>query len=458
MSPDAATPRAARSTISQRLGQLPQDARWMLVGIGLFALGTGLTLPFLLVYLHEVRGISTAVAGLVIGWIALAGLVAGPIWGTFIDRFGPRLALILALSVEATAVLGLAFVTEVWMAFAVATLLAVGGSGGWPAQTAILSRLVPSDERPWLFGLQFMLLNLGIGIGGLISATLVDVTRPGTFQLLYVIDAFSYLAYIGVLFLLPKALGSAQVPSADDPKVPSNPGDTGGYRELIRDRVFLRLVAVATLLVLFGYAQIEVGLTAYATQVADVPARWLGIAFAANTGTIVVAQLLVLSRLEGRSRSRALAVCGLAWGVSWLVIAASSIASAAWLVLLCLAFGAAVFAIGETIWSPVFPALVNDLAPDELRGRYNAVSSLAWNLGSVLGPVYAGVLIGSGHGSLWAVVTVFGSLIGAAGALRLRSHLTRQQDGRAATRHDETSVDQSLLGKVQGDPSATMEE
>lgn len=451
MTTDSARERASQGAISQRLRQLPPDARWMLVGIGLFALGTGLTLPFLLVYLHEVRGISTPVAGLVIGWIALAGLVTAPIWGTFIDRYGPRLALIVALGVEATAVLGLTFVTEVWMAFAVATLLAVGGAGGWPAQTAILSRLVPSDERPWLFGAQFMLLNLGIGIGGLIAATLVDVDRPGTFQVLYVIDAISYLAYIGVLFVLPKELGASQSSSglADpDTTLESDTFPVGGYRELIRDRVFLRLVGVATLLVLFGYAQIEVGLTAYATQVADVPARWLGIAFAANTGTIVVAQLLVLSRLEGRSRSRALAWCGLTWGLSWLVIAASGAALAAWMVLLCLALGAALFAIGETIWSPVFPALVNDLAPDELRGRYNAVSSLAWNLGSVLGPVYAGALIGSGRGGIWALVTVGGCLVGAAGAMRLRSHLTEQQDGRART----------LLGQGDGTAGATMGE
>ena len=240
MSHDAGDTPTTRATIGQRLRGLPRDARWMLVGIGLFSLGTGLTLPFLLVYLHEVRGISTPIAGLVIGWIAFAGLVAGPLWGTFIDRFGPRLALMIALGVEATAVLGLAFVTNVWMALVVATLLAIGGSGGWPAQTAILSRLVPSDERPWLFGLQFMLLNLGIGIGGLISATLVDVTRPGTFQVLYVIDALSYLAYIGVLFLLPKALGSAQAATADDSMTPSAPGSAGGYRELMRDRVFLR--------------------------------------------------------------------------------------------------------------------------------------------------------------------------------------------------------------------------
>jgi MFS family permease len=404
----------------------------MLLGISLFSLGTGLTLPFLFVYLHDVRGISTPVVGLVIGWVALAGLAAAPLWGTAIDRFGPRSMLLTSLSVESLAVFLLAFVTDVPQAFGVATLLAIGGAGAWPSQAALLARLVPSETRPWLFGIQFMLLNLGIGLGGLISAVLVDVDRPSTFQLLYFLDALSYLSYMAVLFMLPRDVGKSEYVDPDAPEQESTVALTGegGYRELIADRAFLRVVAIATLLVLFGYAQIEVGLTAYATQVADVPARWLGIAFATNTGTIVIGQLFVLSWLEGRSRSRALAACGGAWAVSWLVIAAAGAAPTTLLLLGGLALGTAIFALGETIWSPVLPALVNDMAPPHLRGRYNAVSSLAWNLGSVLGPVYAGVLIGAGLGSVWVIVTVVGCLLGAVAALSLHGRLTPVQDGR----------------------------
>ncbi|HVQ87957.1 MAG TPA: MFS transporter [Actinomycetes bacterium] len=428
-------PAAASLPIHRRLAELPREVKWLLLGIGLFSLGAGLTLPFLLVYLHQVRGISTQLAGAVIAWIALVGLLTGPLWGVVIDRIGPRVTLLLSLLVEASAVLCLAFVTNVWQAFLVASLLAIGSAGGWPAQTALLSRLVPSPARPWLFGLQFMLLNLGLGIGGLVAATFVDVTRPGTFQLLYVVDACSYLAYVAVLVALPKSVGLAPVSIDPEPqnfvegRADSTKGG-GGYRQLLADRRFLRLLGVAAVMVLFGYAQIEVGLTAYATQVAGVPARWLGIAFAANTATIVVGQLLVLSRLEGRSRSRALCLTGLAWGASWLVIAVSGEAESTWVLLLGLAVGASIFALGETIWSPVFPALVNDLAPEHLRGRYNAVSSLAWNFGSVLGPLYAGVLIGGGWGTAWVGVTVTGCLLGAVGAWRLHAHLDPVQDGR----------------------------
>ncbi len=55
-----------------------------------------------------------------------------------------------------------------------------------------------------------------------------------------------------------------------------------------------------------------------------------------------------------------------------------------------------VFALGETLSGPIVPSLVNDLAPDHLRGRYNAVQSLVWGVSGALGPAFAGLLLGAG--------------------------------------------------------------
>ncbi len=39
--------------------------------------------------------------------------------------------------------------------------------------------------------------------------------------------------------------------------------------------------------------------------------------------------------------------------------------------------------------------MVNDLAPDHLRGRYNAMSSLVFQLAAVVAPAIAGFLVGT---------------------------------------------------------------
>jgi hypothetical protein len=58
-------------------------------------------------------------------------------------------------------------------------------------------------------------------------------------------------------------------------------------------------------------------------------------------------------------------------GIASVIDAASAVA--------VIAFGA-LFALGETVLSPISPALVNALATDELRGRYNALASMVWGV------------------------------------------------------------------------------
>ena len=52
--------------------------RRLFVGIAFSALGSGLTMPFLYVYLAEVRHISTATVGLLFAFMGVLGFVGSP--------------------------------------------------------------------------------------------------------------------------------------------------------------------------------------------------------------------------------------------------------------------------------------------------------------------------------------------------------------------------------------------
>jgi MFS family permease len=67
-----------------------------------------------------------------------------------------------------------------------------------------------------------------------------------------------------------------------------------------------------------------------------------------------------------------------------------------------------IFGLGETFYQPTAPAMINDLAPDHLRGRYNALMSISWQSASVVGPPVAGFLIGRGWGGAYIGVLVAG--------------------------------------------------
>ncbi|MEV1329620.1 MFS transporter [Micromonospora costi] len=405
------------------------EARRILIGTVLSAIGRGLTLPFLFIYLTDVRGLTDARAGLVIGWYGAVTLVLSPLGGTLIDRFGARRIVLPCLVIEATGTGLLALVHSTTSAFLVMTLVAIGSSAIWSGQNTILASLTDDGERQRVFGLNFALLNLGIGVGGLISGAVVDTSRPVTFQMIYLLDAVSYLTPALILLTLPGVGG----------RIASGPAgaqrSAGGYLTVLRDRPFRRLVIFGLVLTTCGYAQIEVGFTAYAVRVAEVSPRVVAWALAANTVMIVLAQLVVIRRLEGRSRTAALAAVGAVFATAWLVLGAAGLVGAGNALAAALGVVAcsAIFGFGETMLSPVMPALTNALATDELRGRYNAMSSMIFGISGVVGPVTAGPLIGAADGKVWVAAVVGGCLVASLIALSLRRLLDPVQDGRRPT-------------------------
>ncbi|KAB1160282.1 MFS transporter [Micromonospora sp. AMSO12t] len=403
------------------------EARRMLIGTLLSAIGRGLTLPFLFIYLTDVRGLTDTRAGLVIGWYGVITLALSPIGGALIDRFGARRILLSGLLIEAVGTGSLALVDSSASAFGVMTLVAMGSSVIWPGQNTILASLTDADERQRVFGLNFALLNLGIGVGGLTSGAIVDTAREVTFQAIYVLDAISYLMPALILLTLPHVGHRLAAGPAGERT------SAGGYLTVLRDRPFRRLVIFGLVLTTCGYAQIEVGFTAYAIRVAEVTPRVVAWALAGNTVMIVLSQLLVLRRMEGRSRTGGLAVVGGVFAIAWLVLGAGGVVGPgnALLAALCVVACSAIFGFGETLLSPVMPALTNALATDALRGRYNAMSSMIFGISGVIGPVTAGPLLGAADGRIWVVVVVSGCLVASLIALSLRRLLTPAQDGRA---------------------------
>ncbi|BAL89137.1 putative MFS transporter [Actinoplanes missouriensis 431] len=401
-----------------------REARWLLAGVLVSSLGRGLTLPFLFIYLTEVRGFSDAAAGLAVGWFGAVLLICSPIGGTLMDRFGTRRVMLPGYLAQAAGSTVLALVHHPAAILAALAVMAAGGAPTWPGGATLLASLTREPERQRTFGLQFALLNLGIGIGGLIAGAVVDSSRPVTFQIVYLADAVTFLIPFAILLAM-RGVGHAPPPRAES-------GPRGGYLTVLRNRPFRRLLLFALFLSTCGYAQIEVGFAAYAVRVAEVPPRVVAWALAANTVTIVAAQLLVVKRLEGRSRTGALALVGAVFAASWLILGAGGLAGdGSVAAALCVIGCATVFACGETLLQPVMPAVTNLLATDDLRARYNSSITMLMGIASVLGPVTAGPLIGAGLGTLWVVAMVIGCLLASVLALSLRRLLTIAQDGRS---------------------------
>jgi MFS family permease len=396
--------------------------RRLLLGTLIGFLGMGLQFSLFVLYCHDIRGFTDIIAGWMLVLEALLGIALSPLYGTLVDRFGPSPVLAVAMPVSAIGVIAIGFTTTVPLMFVVISIFSVGGAGMWSAFSVLITRIVREEHRQDAFGINFMLMNVGIGIGSLVGTQIANLHDAGSFQLLYTMSGALMLVYAAIMFTLRRHGGRLETPVHQDLA-------EEGWVKVLKDRRMVRLVLSSLVVMVCGYGSIEAGMPLFVTQVAKLSIHWVGLLFFFNTFTIIVVQLFVLSGIKGRSRSLLMGLVGLLWGASWLLATSSLLVGAIGTVaILCV--GQIVFAIGEAIWQPVSPALVNDLSPEHLRGRYNAFIGIVWAGSSAIGQLVATVFIQYGRGRLWTLCLAGGAILGGLGLTTMRSVLTPLEDGR----------------------------
>jgi MFS family permease len=136
------------------------------LGIFLNYLGWGAVLPFEFIYLHEGRGFSLRVAGLVLGTVTGLAVVGAPAVGPVIDRIGVRWTAAGAGTALAAGYAGLAFAHTPTQAFIAAAAAGAGNGGLLPSQSALVASLVPPQLRHRATAVSRVAGNLGMGLGG----------------------------------------------------------------------------------------------------------------------------------------------------------------------------------------------------------------------------------------------------------------------------------------------------
>jgi MFS family permease len=394
----------------------------------LFSIGSGLTLSLFVIYLHNVRGFSTSFATLLLALSAVVALASAPLWGTMTDRLGPIRVIVFTCTCDTGALIFWALVHTRGQALIAALFIAVFGGGAWGPGSTMLSRLVTPEHRQRAFGFNFMLVNLGLGFGGLISASVVNLGHPGTFVALYFFNAFVALLAAIFYFTLHKHGGPLKVVHDDPAK------HDEGWGIVLRDTRLLRYIVASVFLMIGGYGSLDSGLSLFVVNNLKLSVHTIGVLFFFNTTTIVLAQLWVLNKIEHRSRTRVMGVVAIFWFSFWLILETTlALPAFASITVLCLAM--AVFAIGETMLQPVGSAIVNEIAPEHLRGRYNAAAGISWSFSSTVAPAITALYFSIHIGNWWPIGTGLTALVGGALMINLRRHISASADGRTALSH-----------------------
>jgi MFS family permease len=365
------------------------------LGVGLDALGRGATTPFVLIYLHDVRGFSFALSGLVAASFAAAAFAGTFVGGALSDRLGPRATLIGSLLATGGAYAWLAFVSTPWAAFAAMALSGLGFGAFRTSHSAALATLAEREGNSLIaFSVNRAMDNFGLGIGALVGGLIATTAAPETFSVIFVVDAVSSFAFALIVAVALRA------PIAAAARQPERP--RASYRALLRQRKLLALVSLNVLYVCAGYAVFQSALPIFAQTQAGLTERGIGLLFLVNTFAAAVLQLSALRVMKGRPRLRVLAAVGPIWAVAWI----AAVATGAWLAgtvaLIVLLGVAVVFAAGECAL-PVQTMLVTELAPPELRGRCLGLLPASYAVALALGPALIGVGLSISPYLIWAV-------------------------------------------------------
>lgn len=369
--------------------------------------------PYTAILIKARLGVSIGVVGLILGGTTVAGLPLQLVGGTLSDRVGRRSVMIVCALGSALMYGGLAFAHQVWL---VVVCVFCDRALGWPmyltASNAMVADLTRERLRAEGFGMVRLVISAGTVVGPIVSAALL--AAGFTIPFLFGLAGGGCLVFLALTLIFLKESRPAAVP----PPTATEPRARAGHATVLRDGRFLAFCA-ASLLPLFIFGQLYSTYPVLITGVLGVKAGTWGLLVAFNALVIVVFQYPVVKWLKRFDGLVQIALACLLFGIG---VGAVAFIAPGW-PLLTMIF---VVALAQAIFSPVSSAIVGEMAPAHLRGRYMGVWTLVWTGGlSALGPIGGGLLMDAlgPHGSYAALI-----LLGVAGmvlfaALRGRERL-----------------------------------
>lgn len=386
---------------------LPRDVYVLQAGLVVNAFGNGAAAPFVVIYLHDLRGIPLGIAGLAASTSAVCALLSALLGGSVADRRGARGTMLGGLAASTLAFALYPLVQEPWQALAVAALGGCGIGIWLTMQSALLAAIVPAGVRHVAFAQQRVAANIGLGLGGFAGGLIVRSDDPHSFAALFLLNAATFVIYAG--FLVALRAGRTEQAAG---RV------AGSYRELLRDGVFVRLLALTLLFVAGTVALVNALFPVFAKNDGGIGTAAIGTLFLLNSLLIVGAQIPIARAVEGHLRMRGLALMGALFAICWLLVTAGGLAHGSRGAFALFALAVVSLAVGECLYDSIQGPLAAALAPERLMGRYMAANGFTWQLGFIVGPAVGGLVLARAPYALWVSAAAL-ALAGAAYALRL---------------------------------------
>jgi MFS family permease len=381
-----------RRALAPTLSGLPTTFWWLWVGTLINRVG-GFVLPFLAFYLTDELDLTPSFVGLVLGTFGLGSIVATLLGGVLADRLGRRPVLLVSQLSTAATLVALGLTTTPIAVMVLCGVLGLTSNTARPAFSAMMTDIVAAEDRVRAFSLNYWAVNLGFAIAPVLGGLLA---RSGYLSL-FLVDAATTLVFAVLVFL--------RVPESHPTLGAPRSTTAGSMVDVLRDRVFLSFV-----LLTFGFAVVfSQYLSTLPVQMDDdgLSAAQYGTVIALNGALIVLVTVPLTRWLLRYPRSRILAISSVFLGLGFGATMWASTPTEYALTIV-------VWTVGEVIGAAVAPAVVADLSPAALRGRYQGVFGFSFAAAALIAPLLGGAVYDRlGGPALWTGCAVLSFVTGA---------------------------------------------
>jgi DHA1 family multidrug resistance protein B-like MFS transporter len=378
---------------SAGLSALPSQV-YLLVFIGfLFSLARNISFSYLAMFLtgkSQNGGLAfdPSLVGLMLTVGGLAHTFALPVTGNLCDRFGRRKMMLFSLLPQIALTLGFAFTRSYAELLGLYVALAIVLAFYDPAYSAMIADLVPSDKREHVYGLSYMIGNVGFMVGLPVGGLLASVS------------GYPVLFFYGAVLVSMASVGLGLLIKESKPREGFETSSHFAI-SMFRDKVFLLFCFMASL-TSFLYSQFYSLFSVYTDHLGLEPYVFGTLSSIAGAMVVTLQIPIRLSTVRiGPTKSFIIAQVLFAAGFICFFVS-SDFAQFSGAI--------AVLTLGEIAFYPATSAFVANLAPPNMRGQYLALMGLFFGIGGSMASLTIfgiyGMLINKSM--IWEILGVIG--------------------------------------------------
>ena len=361
---------------------------WLLSLIMLINRSGTMVMPFMTLYLTSSKmGYSIGDAGIVFGMFGAGAFCGAWLGGRLTDKIGFYSVQLFTLTVGGGLFMVLGQMKTYPLICTFTFLLSFVNEAFRPANSTAIAFYSKEGNRTRSYALNRLAINLGWAVGSALGGFLADIN----YELLFWVDGWTNIGAAFLLWLLLRPANFKPILKLTKEEPPAKPA--------YKDKTFISF-ALITMVFACCFFQLFNNLPVYFRKELGFSKPFIGIIMAANGLIIVLVEMVLVYKLEGRRKNIFYITLGsFITALSFLLL---NIPVAPVTIAVCMIV---LITFGEILAFPFMNSYWIERAQPANRGQYAALYTMAWSAAQIIGPVGGSQLAEhAGFNVLWWTV------------------------------------------------------